>query len=217
MIPIRDHNRSSTLPIMTYFLLGINTLIFVYSITLSAPELEQFIYQFSVIPREITQGQDLFTLLTSMFLHGSIGHLVGNMLFLNIFGDNLEDELGHFFYLLFYLVTGLGASFLQILANPNATIPNLGASGAIAGLMGGYLTLFPQHEIEVLFSFGYRLKTATVPAYSMVFYWVVSQLLGSFGQLAVPGAGGVAYLAHLGGFITGLAITKLVQPSIKRK
>lgn len=208
MIPIRDHNKTSSPAVVTYLLLGINTLVFFYLLMLPEAAMKEFIYQYSVIPQEIVRGQNFTTLLTAMFLHGSLGHLMSNMLFLHIFGDNLEDVLGHIPYLLFYLASGLGASLLQIVFTPNVSIPNLGASGAIAGLMGGYLSLYPRQKIDVLFAFGYLFRTATVPAYTMVFYWILAQFLGGLGQLAVAGAGGVAYLAHIGGFFTGLGIIK---------
>ncbi len=217
MIPLRDHNQTNTPPTITHLLILVNSLIFILSMSLPEFRLETFIYNYAIIPNQVIQGRQLYTLFTSMFLHGSLGHLIGNMLFLNIFGDNLEDKLGHLKYLLFYLVCGLGASALQILLTPNVTIPNLGASGAIAGLMGGYLTLFPNNKVDVLFAFGFLIKTATVPAYTMVFYWIIAQFLGSIGQLAVAGAGGVAYLAHIGGFFTGLGIISLLKPALQKR
>jgi membrane associated rhomboid family serine protease len=208
MIPIRDLSRTHTTPIVTYTLIILNAVIFIYSMLLPIPELEAFMQTYSIIPHQITQGEALHSLLTSMFLHGSLGHLISNMLFLNIFGDNLEDHLGHVNYLLFYLVSGIGGSVLQIFFNPASTIPNLGASGAIAGLMGAYLVLFPYHRIEILFSFGFYLRRAAVPAFSMLIYWIFAQFLGGLGQLAIADAGGVAYLAHIGGFLTGWLLIK---------
>lgn len=211
MIPLRDHSRTKTTPFFTYLLIGLNTAVFIYTISLGQFELENFIRTYSLIPAQIIQGNNLYSLFSSMFLHGSLGHLISNMLFLRIFGDNLEDHLGHFKYLIFYFMCGLGASFLQILLKSGSTIPNLGASGAIAGLMGSYLVLFPYHEIEVLFVFGFLFRKATVPAMSMLVYWIVFQFLSGFGQLAVSSAGGVAYFAHIGGFFTGFGITKLIN------
>jgi membrane associated rhomboid family serine protease len=216
MIPIRDLNRTRTTPIVTHTLIILNVVIFIYSMLLPLPELEAFIQTYSIIPQQITQGEALHSLLTSMFLHGSLGHLISNMLFLNIFGDNLEDHLGHVRYLLFYLVSGVGGSVLQILFTFNSTIPNLGASGAIAGLMGAYLILFPHHQIEILFSFGFYLQRAAVPAFSMLIYWIFAQFLGGLGQLAVADAGGVAYLAHIGGFATGWLLIRFFNKQQRR-
>jgi membrane associated rhomboid family serine protease len=213
MIPIRDLSRTRTTPIITYTLIFLNTVIFIYSMLLPIPELEAFIQTYSLIPQQIIQGENLHSLLTSMFLHGSLGHLISNMLFLNIFGDNLEDHLGHIKYLLFYLMSGVGGSLLQIFFSPGSTIPNLGASGAIAGLMGAYLVLFPYHRIEVLFSFGLYYRQAAVPAFTMLIYWIFAQFLGGLGQLAVADAGGVAYLAHIGGFAAGWLLIKFFNKS----
>lgn len=205
MIPIRDHNPSGSQPIINYLLITINIAVFIYMLSLSMASQEMFIFRFSLIPELILQGKNLDTLLTSMFLHGGFGHILSNMLFLNIFGDNLEDRIGHLKYLVYYLICGLGATALQLIFNPFSSIPNLGASGAIAGIMGGYLLLFPQHKIDILFSFGWYLNQTSVPAYFMLFYWFIAQLFSGFGSLAVAGQsmGGIAYFAHIGGFVTG--------------
>lgn len=209
MIPIRDHNPSGTTPIITYLLIVINSLVFINTLMFSQSELMDFVNQYALIPAQILQGENLHTLVTSMFLHGSIGHIVGNMLFLNIFGDNLEDTLGRVKYLIFYFLSGLGASFLQIATDPTSTIPNLGASGAIAGVMGGYLVLFPKHRVDTLVYFGFSASRITVPAYTMLIYWFIAQFFYGVGTLAIPAAGGVAYFAHVGGFITGFALVRL--------
>ena len=210
MIPIRDHNPSRTTPVITYLLLFINVAVFALMFTLTPESVEEFMFRYALIPSEIVNGQDLYTLLTSMFLHGSIGHIIGNMLFLHIFGDNLEDTLGHIKYLLFYVLSGLVASMLQIVVDPSSNIPNLGASGAIAGLMGGYLILFPSHRIDVLVPFAGFLNRTTVPAFTMLFYWIIFQFFSGFGQLAAPGTGGVAYFAHIGGFVAGVVLVKIL-------
>lgn len=212
MIPIRDHNPSGKTPVVNYILIAINVLIFGYMFLLPEELLMAFINQYAVIPSLIVKSQHLFSLISSMFLHGGIGHLVGNMLFLNIFGDNLEDTLGSLKYLLYYLICGLGASALQIVINPASSIPNLGASGAIAGIMGGYLVLFPRNKIDILFAFGWVLRKATVPAYFMLFYWFIAQLFSGVGSLAFMGQarGGVAYFAHIGGFVVGWVLINLL-------
>lgn len=213
MIPLRDHNPSTTTPWVTYLLLVANILVFFNMMGMSEGELENFIYTYAVIPKIVSAGAAYLTIFTAMFLHGSLGHLFGNMIFLHIFGDNLEDTFGHFKYLLFYILCGVAATLLQVAIDPLSDIPNLGASGAIAGLMGGYLTLFPRHKIDILLPLGGFLQTATVPAMTMLLYWIGAQFLGSFGQLAAPDTGGVAYFAHIGGFIAGVVITYLLRPN----
>lgn len=209
MLPIRDHNPSGTLPVVTYALIAVNVAVFALMYTLSDAGLARFIGTWAIVPAAVAAGKDWVTIITSMFMHGGIGHIVGNMLFLNIFGDNLEDYLGHVKYLIFYLLSGLGASVLQIAANPTSTIPNLGASGAIAGLMGGYLILYPRNRIDILIPWGLTFETVTVPAYTMLGYWFVIQLFSGVGSLGWEG-GGVAYLAHVGGFAAGAALVKIL-------
>jgi membrane associated rhomboid family serine protease len=215
MFPIRDHNPSGRAPFITYFLITLNVLVFGYMFLLPEDLLLAFINQYALIPALVFKGQNLFSLFSSLFLHGGLAHIFGNMLFLNIFGDNLEDKLGHFKYLLYYLICGLGASALQIALNSSSSVPNLGASGAIAGIMGGYLVLFPRHRIDILFSFGWSFRRATVPAYFMLFYWFVFQLFSGAGSLALmnQAMGGVAYFAHVGGFLAGFL---LIVPFKKR-
>lgn len=216
MIPIKDHNKTPTTPFVTYLLIAINILVFFFTFSLGSLEFENFIYSYALIPMEIANSENLHTLITSMFLHGGLGHIFSNMLFLNIFGDNLEYAFGHFFYLLFYLLSGIGASLLQIFIEPTSTIPNLGASGAIAGLLGGYLILFPNHKIDTIMSFGGLARRTTVPAYTMLIYWFLIQFVFGLGSLGNTGQGGIAYFAHLGGFITGLIIVLLTKPLLRK-
>lgn len=211
MIPLRDHNPSRNFPIVTYALIGSNVLVFFLMMGMEETRLEEFIRTYAIQPREIVAGLSLSTLFTSMFLHGGIGHIVGNMMFLHIFGDNLEDYLGKIKYLGYYLLSGLTGSFLQIAADPSSTVPNLGASGAIAGLMGGYLVLFPKHRVDILLPFVGFLETATVPAYSMLLYWIFAQFFSGFGSLSVAAEGGVAYFAHIGGFLSGVGMIYVVK------
>ncbi len=209
MIPIRDTSPTKTTPAITYTLITINIIVFIYSMLLPVPKLEIFIQTYSIIPSQIAQGTNLYTIFTSLFLHGSLGHLISNMLFLNIFGDNLEDHLGHLKYLIFYFICGLGGAALQLVFTLDSTIPNLGASGAIAGLMGAYLVLFPYHKIDTLFIWGFYVQRARVPAAGMLIYWIFAQFLGGLGQLVSAGMGGIAYLAHIGGFLTGFSLIKI--------
>lgn len=220
LFPIGDDNseRHST-PVVTYALIGVNVLFFIYQVTHPA-----FTYGYSYIPAEIANGRDLvgtftvgggrvelfpgpvpvyLTLLFAMFMHGDLMHIGGNMLYLWIFGDNVEDRMGKTRFLIFYLLCGLLASAAQIVVKPNSLIPNLGASGAIAGVLGGYLILFPRQAVRVLM-WG---RIAEVPAIMAIGLWGVMQFLGGFGQLAARGdRGGVAYMAHVGGFVAGIAL-----------
>ena len=209
MIPLRDHNPTRHFPFINYLLIMVNVAICIYTYTLSLPALEDFFNRFALTPSLVLNGQNLLSFLTSMFLHAGLGHLLGNMLFLHIFGDNLEDYLGHFRYLLFYLACGLVADFAQIFVDPTSSIPQVGASGAIAGVMGGYLLLYPQHRIDILFSFGWWYEQATLPAWTMLFYWFLAQLLTGVGSLGMVEEGGVAYFAHLGGFLAGMILVKI--------
>jgi membrane associated rhomboid family serine protease len=215
MIPLRDHSPPTKTPWVTWGLILANVLVFLYGyFWLTPQETENWILTYSFIPAEITRGQDWWAILTSMFMHGGLTHLLGNMLFLHIFGDNLEDALGHFKYLIYYLLSGVAGALLQTWMDPNVGVPNLGASGAIAGLLGGYLVLFPRHQIEVLWG-GLGWGTSTVPAFTMLVYWIGFQILYGFGSLGLDG-GGVAYFAHIGGFIFGATVALLVKPLIRR-
>jgi membrane associated rhomboid family serine protease len=204
MIPIRDHTKINTVPIINYTLIGINVLVFLYMLFLPENILQSFISVYAFIPSQFFHGQHIESIITSMFLHGGFGHIIGNMLFLHIFGDNLEDTLGHIKFLGYYLLCGIGGTVLQTLVDPISTIPNLGASGAIAGLMGGYLLLFPKNKIEVLFPIGLFFTRINIPAQFMVGYWILGQFLMGAGSLGITSQGGVAYFAHIGGFITGI-------------
>ncbi len=217
MLPLGDTRKPSITPFVTRALIAINVIIFLFMFPMSFPQLEEFIFKYALIPSEIIRGQNLHTLFTSMFMHGGIGHIFSNMLFLHVFGDNLEAKFGHLKYLLFYLVCGIGASALQIFIDPGSMIPNLGASGAIAGLMGGYLVLFPHHQIDVLIPFGWMMSRARVPAYTMLIYWIGFQLLLGFGSLASPITGGIAYFAHIGGFLSGVILTYLSRPFLRNR
>lgn len=216
MLPLRDHNPSGQFPFVTYGLIAANVAVFVYMLLLGPAGPDNFIARLALIPADIIHGQNLHTLITAMFLHGGFAHILGNMLFLNIFGDNLEDRFGHLGFLAFYLGAGLAGSGLQILLDPNSHIPNLGASGAIAGTLGGYLVLYPDHRIDVLWGFYGR---SSVPARFMLGYWIVFQFLFGFGSIGGTG-GGVAYFAHIGGFAFGYLVTKLFarpqQPGIRQ-
>lgn len=211
MLPIRDHSKTLTTPVVTYALLFLNITVFFIMLFMPLGQLDVFIASYALIPSEIVKLKDIHTLMTSMFLHGGFGHIFGNMIFLNVFGDNLEERFGHLGYLVFYLICGIAASSLQILVNPGSSVPNLGASGAIAGLLGAYLVLFPRHKVDVLVPLGLFITRATVPAFTMLLYWIAFQFLHGLGSLAIPQTGGVAYFAHVGGFIAGVVIAWVLQ------
>ncbi|MGI8787491.1 MAG: rhomboid family intramembrane serine protease [Pyrinomonadaceae bacterium] len=228
MFPIGDDNSDRTItPYVNYAIIGINILVFVFLQQIGSND--AFTYAFSLVPKEITTGVDLFgtqivkdsfgnigkvileptpvsvylTFLTSMFMHGSIMHIFGNMLFLWVFGDNIENRLGHIRYAAFYLLCGFAAALGQILLNTDSVIPMLGASGAISGVLGGYLLLFPKRRVRaIIFNF-----FTEVPAYVALGIWIAYQIIS--GYLTPAGTGGVAYAAHLGGFIAGLVLVKI--------
>lgn len=206
MFPIRDHNPSGRVPYVTYALMAANTLVFLSYVQLFADgrAINLFFFDWALTPARLAQGDALHTLVTSMFLHGGLMHLAGNMLFLFIFGDNLEDEMGHGGFLAFYLASGVGAALAQALSAPFSEIPMVGASGAIAGVMGGYLLLFPKARVDVLVILVVIFKVIPVPAWLMLGLWFALQLFSGIGADAM--AGGVAYWAHAGGFVVGLAL-----------
>ena len=206
MFPIRDHNPSERIPYVTYALIVLNVLIFVsYWPIMGDPQrLSQFWDAWAMRPVEITNGIDTYTLLTSMFLHGGIMHLAGNMLFLYIFGDNLEDQMGHIPFLVFYLACGIGADVGQVLSDPSSGVPTVGASGAIAGVMGGYLLLFPRAKVDILVIFIVFFKLFPVPAWVMLGLWLALQVFN--GIATDTSGGGVAHWAHAGGFVVGFIL-----------
>jgi membrane associated rhomboid family serine protease len=216
MLPIGDENiRGGRPAILTLLLIALNVLAFVMELTKSSPgALQAFIQAWGMVPRELTAGQDLpptipvpvwTTALTSMFLHGGWMHLGGNMLYLWIFGDNLEKVMGPVKFLIFYLLCGFAAAAAHVLSSPGSTVPTVGASGAISGVLGGYLLLFPRNRIRVLTRGG----VAQVPAILVLGLWIVIQLFSSLGSLAqTADTGGVAFLAHVGGFVAGLILVK---------
>ena len=205
MLPLRDSTPSNTFPLITVGLIIVNIAVFLYMLILPERALDSFIAQYALIPREMS----FRSIITSQFLHAGFLHIIGNMLFLHIFGDNLEDRLGHLKFLLFYLLCGIAAGLMQVFINPDSIIPVLGASGAIAGVMGGYLILFPHSRIDMLVFLGFFITTVRIPAALMLLYWAGLQLLYGTGSIGTD-SGGVAYFAHIGGFIAGLLIVALV-------
>ena len=207
MFPIRDHNPSGQTPYVTIALIAINILVFLgYFTTLSEWELQDFFMTWGLIPARFMSGEGYETLITSMFLHGGWMHLGGNMLFLWIFGDNLEEEMGHVGFLIFYLACGTAAGLGQVLPDPGSPIPMVGASGAIGGVMGGYLLMFPRAKVDVLFIFVIFFRIFAIPAWIVLGIWLAIQI---FSGVATPSdAGGVAHWAHVGGFVAGLLLAR---------
>jgi membrane associated rhomboid family serine protease len=207
MFPIRDHNPSGRTPYVTYALIALNVLIFLsyWSLFSDQRALMLFFDDWAMVPAKVTQAGNYTGLLTSMFLHGGVMHLLGNMLFLWIFGDNMEDRMGHLPYLGFYIVSGLAASVAQILGGPGSIVPTVGASGAIAGVMGGYLLLFPRARVDILLIFIIFFRVITIPVALMLALWFGFQVFAGLGTSAETG--GVAYWAHAGGFVAGAVLT----------
>lgn len=214
MIPLRDNIPSSTYPVVTVSVLAINVAVFIYQLTLGANGLERFIHGTAAIPLEITTLTDIgpwaavplpLTLVTSMFVHGGLMHIGGNMLFLWIFGDNVEDRFGHVRFLLFYLAAGVAASMTQILLDPGSTVPMVGASGAIAGVLGAYFLLFPRAQVNTLVILPLYISMVRLPALFFLGFWFFLQILNTGVSSASGASGGVAWFAHVGGFVVGVA------------
>lgn len=215
MLPLSDDNRGRrSLPIVTWSLIGINILIFIYQVSLGDREHWQFLMDWAVVPDRVSSGEQLHTLVTSAFLHGSWFHLGSNMLFLWIFGDNVEDVLGHLKYILFYLVTAIAAALVQTVMDADSLVPMVGASGAISGLLAAYIVLFPHGRIRTLLTLGFFITVTMLPAWMMIGYWFLLQLISVFLSLGeTTTGGGVAFFAHIGGFVAGYL---LVRPLIDK-
>jgi len=210
VFPLYDENPTRITPYFTYGLIGMNVLVFLHEISLSDLQLEQFFQLYAVIPQELTinLSGEWTTLFTSQFLHGGWWHLISNMIYLWVFGNNIEDRLGHFKYLLFYLICGAIAALCQWFIGMYSTIPSLGASGAISGVLGAYLIWFPQARITTLVFLGFFVTTINIPALVIIGIFFVQNLISGFASLQAAAkmsveTGGVAYWAHLGGFIVG--------------
>jgi rhomboid family protein len=210
VFPIGDDNSARrSLPIVTYGLIIVNVLVFLLELNRG----DHFIKTYAFIPREFTRNPagEIQTVFTAMFMHGGWMHLFGNMLYLWIFGDNVEDNFGSVRFLIFYLLCGVAATFAQLAAMPHSNIPNLGASGAIAGVLAAYLVLFPRGRVTVLVGRG----MTEVPAIFAIGLWIVLQLVSSVGAIAnstqTAEIGGVAYMAHVGGFVAGLVLVFLFR------
>lgn len=232
MIPIRDDRPSFTTPFINYLLVLLNVAVFLFQHVLLPPQGErQFLSAFALVPIRVESAVGLappvanasvLPMLTSMFLHAGWLHLIGNMWVLWIFGDNIEDYLGHFGYLIFYLVSGLAGSVLHVVFNPNSAIPSVGASGAIAGVMGAYFLLFPSARVLTLVPLIIFFTFVWLPAWIVLGYWFILQFLGgaatsiATSSARTGGGGGIAFWAHVGGFIAGIVMIKLLPQRMRR-
>lgn len=222
MIPLRDDNPTSTVPFMSWLLLLINVAVFFKQASLGEQGFEAFIFQYGAVPAQIFSGggtpqipsafPPVLTVFSSMFLHAGLAHLAGNMLYLWIFANNVEDAMGHVRFVIFYLLCGVAAAFSHMIFNTASDIPMVGASGAISGVLGAYLLLYPHARLLVLMPFGIYSRMVQVPAGTVLGLWFVFQLFGSVQSAAIAG-GGIAFLAHLGGFLAGM----LLLPIFKRR
>ena len=214
MIPLRDINPTRTFPAVTILIIAANTLVFLYELTLPSRVLTRFIADYGTVPYSIVSSVALdpaigipvyLTLFTSMFMHGGWLHIIGNMLYFWIFGNNIEDRFGHVRFLAIYLLWGIIAGLAQVFVDPASRLPAIGASGAIAGVLGAYLVIFPTARVDVLIPLGFFLTTLRLPALFVIGQWILLQFLSGFAVVGgAPSDGGVAYFAHIGGAIAGV-------------
>jgi membrane associated rhomboid family serine protease len=219
---VRDQNVGYAIyPVTNTVIILVNILVFLYEVTLQPLQLNDFFQAWGAIPAEIAQFQHPITLLTSMFIHGSWAHLIGNMAFLKLFGDNIEDAMGHWSYLSFYLLCGFAATAAQTLIDTTSTIPAVGASGAIAGVMGAYIVLFPKGQLQIAPRSPLGGRGKTLPAAVMIGLWFASQLINGIASLGGTASfgGGIAFWAHVGGFVAGALLVWLFkdQTSVDRQ
>jgi membrane associated rhomboid family serine protease len=224
MLPIRDDNPTRVIPWLTIALIVANVALFLYQVSLPAPVRQELVFRRGLVPALVTHLPQigpsavvpgLVSFVSSMFLHGDLVHLAGNMLFLWVFGNNVEESLGRTRFLVFYLACGLAAAFTQIAASPDSTVPMVGASGAIAGILGAYLLLFPRARVLTVipvFIFPYFVR---LPAFVVLGLWFLFQVLYSL--FSDPGRGGVAWYAHVGGFVAGMILLQILLPGGGRR
>jgi membrane associated rhomboid family serine protease len=213
MIPLRDSQPSNSKPYVTIAIITVNALVFLYQLTLDDYSLYNFVTSFGMVPARLNP----VSILSAMFLHGGWLHLIGNMWFLWLYGDNVEDILGHAKYLLFYVLCGVAAALLQLFVSAGSRVPMVGASGAIAGVMGAYLVKFPHSRIVTLVPVVFFLTTMEIPASIILLYWFALQFLNGVGTIghASVSQGGTAWFAHIGGFVAGLLLILVLQPRMR--
>lgn len=217
MIPLRDENPTVLLPLVTVTLIAANAAVFLYELSLDPRLLEAFIYRMGMVPASVLESRvpgagGYYTVLSSMFLHGGWMHIIGNMLYLWIFGNNIEDSMGHVRFVFFYLLTGIAAAATHLAFNPTSIVPTIGASGAVSGVLGAYLVLFPHARIKTLiFLIGPFFRIIYLPAWVLLIFWIAIQLFSQALDTMNPAGGGVAYAAHIGGFVAGLVLIPLFR------
>jgi len=222
MIPYKDDNPTQTLPLVTVLLIGINIAVFILQIFVEGSG-QEIIFAYGAIPVNILHLHStqpipaLMTIFTSMFMHGGLLHLAGNMLYFWIFGDNIEDSLGHIRFLVFYVFCGIVSAYAHAVVDPASTVPMIGASGAISGLLGAYILLFPSARINTLVFLGFFVQVIKIPALIVIGIWAIIQILSGFLSQGAEHHGGVAWFAHAGGFLTGLLTIKLWLPGRFRR
>ncbi len=209
MIPLRDENPRTGWPVVNFTFIAINILVFIYQLGLPAPLEHEFVLKYGAVPASILQGANWHTLITSMFLHGGFAHIIFNMLYLYIFGDNVENSMGSLRYIVFYLSAGLFAALAHLIMNPMSTVPMVGASGAISGIMGAYMVQYPRARVLVLVPIFFFITTLRVPALFLLAFWFITQLSSGLAAIGMGMGGGIAWFAHIGGFIYGAATVKL--------
>jgi membrane associated rhomboid family serine protease len=213
MLPLKDINPTRRIPVLTYGLIAVNIIVFFWELTLSTEGLDAIFYRLAVVPTYVVQDpfslETLMDFVRSMFFHGGWAHLIGNMLYLWLFGDNLEDRMGIPLFLILYFLSGFVATITQIVVDPSSSVPMVGASGAIAGVLGGYLILFPGIKVRGIVPLGWYARAAEWPAWAVLGLWFVLQLFNGAVSIGVETdvTGGVAFFAHIGGFIAGLFLT----------
>ena len=213
MIPLGDADRRPLhFPVVTAVIIGVNALAFLLELTGG----DAFVNRWSLVPADIVAGRNWITVLTAMFMHAGWMHILGNLLFFWVFGPEIEDVMGPLRYLVFYLLGGLVATFAQIVVAPTSTVPNLGASGAIAAVMGAFLITYPRDRIRTVLIFGWFARITFVPAIILVGLWFLTQLFSEVGALAQTQTGGVAYMAHVGGFLFGAIFARLFETRQRR-
>jgi membrane associated rhomboid family serine protease len=213
MIPLSDADRRPLhFPIITALIIGANALMFLLELTGG----DTFINRWSLVPADIVAGRNWITILTSMFMHAGWMHILGNMLFFWVFGPEIEDVMGPLRYVVFYVLGGLASTFAQVIVDPTSTVPNLGASGAIAGVMGAFLITYPRDRIRTVLLFGWFARVTFVPAILLVGLWFLTQVFSEVGALAEVQTGGVAYMAHIGGFVFGAVTARLFESRRRR-
>ncbi len=211
MFPLYDSSHKDTFPLVNYAIIILN--IFVFYVQISSPNFERFVYQYGFIPQQFNlfNFEEYGLIVTSMFMHGGFWHIISNLWFLHIFGDNVEDRMGHFWYAIFYIMAGIVATLTQYVLDMGSSIPLVGASGAISGVAGAYFLLFRNSKVKSLIISGFYITTANLPVWLFLGYWFAIQIISGFTTFDPNAQGGVAWFAHIGGFLFGLLISLFMR------